>query len=181
MKKKLVAVLAMGLFMSGMVGMANAAWIQNPTNGHNYDLISAPNNFWQAQNIAQQDYNAHLVTIGDANENQWLVDTFGTNYAWIGFTDEAEEGTWVWITGEPVTYTNWQSGEPNNNGWHGPENYAFINYGAGFWADVANGDHRYPFHAIIEKPSAVPIPGAIWLLSSGIASVVGIRLRRKKK
>ena len=32
----------------------------------------------------------------------------------IGFTDQEVEGQWEWISGEPVTYTNWQPGEPNN-------------------------------------------------------------------
>ena len=33
----------------------------------------------------------------------------------------------------------------------------------------------------LQTNATVPIPGAVWLLSSGIASIVGIRLRRKKK
>ena len=30
-------------------------------------------------------------------------------------------------------------------------------------------------------PSSVPIPGAVWLLGSGVAGIAGIRLRREKK
>jgi hypothetical protein len=26
------------------------------------------------------------------------------------------EGTWKWVTGETYSYTNWNSGEPNNAG-----------------------------------------------------------------
>ena len=33
----------------------------------------------------------------------------------------------------------------------------------------------------LQTNATVPIPGAVWLLSSGIASIVGTRLRRKKK
>jgi hypothetical protein len=36
--------------------------------------------------------------------------------AWIAATDVATEGTWVWITGEPFTFSNWAGGEPNNLG-----------------------------------------------------------------
>ena len=32
---------------------------------------------------------------------------------WIGYTDAATEGTWVWDTGSSATYTNWLSSEPN--------------------------------------------------------------------
>jgi len=35
--------------------------------------------------------------------------------AWIGLTDEANEGTWVWEDGSPATFTRWASGEPNNS------------------------------------------------------------------
>ena len=55
------------------------------------------------------------MTINDAAEDEWLVATFGTQY-WIGLNDIAVEGEWVWSSGEPVTYTNWFPGEPNNTG-----------------------------------------------------------------
>ena len=159
--------------------VANAAWIQNPANGHYYDLISAPNDFWQAENIAESIYGAHLATIADANESQWLVDTFGAPPAWIGLTDEAQEGIWVWITGEPVTFTNWWTTEPNNNYFGQPENYAFMNYGEpGRWADVRSGDSRYPFYAYIET-TAVPVPAAVWLFASGIIGLIGVARRKK--
>jgi len=162
--------------------MTNAAFVRNPTNGHYYDFISAPNNFWQAQNIAKTNYGAHLVTISDASENQWLVDTFNHYPAWIGFTDEVQEGSWHWITGEPVTYTKWYVTEPNNGAGLRQEDYAFTNYGlAGSWADVGNGDSRYPYYAIIERESAVPIPGAAWLFISGLVGVVAARKRFKKE
>ncbi|XP_001647954.2 C-type lectin 37Da [Aedes aegypti] len=36
---------------------------------------------------------------------------------WIGASDLADEGTFVWVaTGEEVTYTNWRENEPNNEG-----------------------------------------------------------------
>ena len=46
---------------------------------------------------------------------------------WIGLTDEAQEGQWKWITGEPLTVSNWYEGEPNNLG---NEDYATI------WSDT---------------------------------------------
>ena len=73
---------------------------------------------------------------------------------WIGFTDEAVEGTWLWSSEEPTIYTNWNSpGEPSNT-W-GIEHYAMIELGdaataAAKWNDL-------PVHYLI--------PGLIELVS----------------
>jgi len=45
------------------------------------------------------------------------VDNAGySGSAWIGLTDETNEGTWVWEDGTAATYTRWAPGEPNNWG-----------------------------------------------------------------
>ena len=44
------------------------------------------------------------------------VDPAGTSNFWIGLTDIFHEGTFIWTTGDALTYTNWASGEPNNLG-----------------------------------------------------------------
>ncbi|KPA19178.1 C-type lectin domain protein [Candidatus Magnetomorum sp. HK-1] len=129
-------------------------WKYYSLNNHYYKAISCPNNFFECSNLANKE-GAHLVTINNEKENNWIIKSFEKKYYWIGLTDEAEEGNWQWITGEPVNFTNWYCHsnfcEPNNNG-PGPENYAFINYiKNGKWNDVSNGDSRYPFNAIIEK------------------------------
>jgi hypothetical protein len=57
-----------------------------------------------------------LATISSALENQFIyvnVDLEDQNY-WIGLNDIAEEGTFVWANGDPVTYTNWNANEPND-------------------------------------------------------------------
>jgi len=33
---------------------------------------------------------------------------------WIGLNDLETEGTFKWVSGEPITYTRWATGEPNN-------------------------------------------------------------------
>ncbi|GAA4318703.1 hypothetical protein GCM10023184_03070 [Flaviaesturariibacter amylovorans] len=77
----------------------------------------------------------HLVTISDAQENAF-VSAMSPNYIWIGFTDRAVEGTYKWITSEPVSYTRWNGGEPNNAGGGQGEDWAVINWGPnGTWND----------------------------------------------
>ncbi|RYY65243.1 MAG: HYR domain-containing protein, partial [Chitinophagaceae bacterium] len=75
----------------------------------------------------------HLVTISNAQENAF-VSAMNPAFIWIGHTDRAVEGDFRWVTSEPVTYTNWNGGEPNNAG--GNEDWAVINWGPnGTWND----------------------------------------------
>ncbi len=110
-------------------------------NGHTYFRSNTSTN-WTTANTNALALGAHLVTITSAAENSFL-STAGVS--WTNMSDAATEGTWVWLNGEPVTYTNWNAGEPNNSG---NEDYMHVNYSvAGGWNDIA-GTGNYP--AIIE-------------------------------
>lgn len=73
----------------------------------------------QAQAFAEQ-FGGNLASIQNAAENQLIIDALNTRslggIIWIGFNDEAQEGTFVWYDQSPITYTNWAPGEPNNSG-----------------------------------------------------------------
>lgn len=102
--------------------------------GHGYKLITTPLSFHDAQKYCES-LGGHLLTITSKEENAFIVETFcpmATSSIRIGLSDEASEGTWKWVTGEPVEYTNWKSGEPNNMG---NEDYVIINPSSGLWND----------------------------------------------
>ncbi|GCL43887.1 lectin-like protein [Dolichospermum planctonicum] len=102
-------------------------------NGKFY-LLSNAGTWTQAQAQAVA-LGGNLVTVNDAAENQFLVNTFGLEALWIGLTDEVTEGTFKWANGEAVTYTNWSPGEPNDAG--GAQDYAYINFqNPGKWDDA---------------------------------------------
>jgi hypothetical protein len=47
------------------------------------------------------------------------TDKAGNSLFWIGLTDEQSEKRFVWASNqESPSYTNWNSGEPNNHGGH---------------------------------------------------------------
>jgi Ca2+-binding RTX toxin-like protein len=70
---------------------------------------------WTNAQAQAQALGGNLVAINDAAENQFLLDSFGGSESfWFGFTDAASEGTFTWVNGDPVTYTNWGIGEPND-------------------------------------------------------------------
>jgi hypothetical protein len=78
-------------------------------------------------------------------------------------------GHWRWVTGEPWSYTNWNKGEPNN--YLNVEDYLMMwNYNK--WNDGVTQGGGY----IIEwNTNPVPLPGAVWLLGSGLLVLAGLR------
>ncbi|RYY39493.1 MAG: HYR domain-containing protein [Chitinophagaceae bacterium] len=105
---------------------------QGTFNGHTYFLsndATSPEDA-HARAIA---LGGHLVTISNASENAF-VSAMSPSFIWIGHTDRENEGEFRWVTSEPVSYTNWNGGEPNN--WGGNEDWAVINWGPnGTWND----------------------------------------------
>ncbi|MEO8270975.1 MAG: lectin-like protein, partial [Aureliella sp.] len=85
--------------------------------GHYYTLTSSAKNWADAEAEAIAK-GGHLVTINSAAEQTFLKNVFASDahrydYYWTGFNDIASEGTFVWASGQPVTYTNWGPNEPN--------------------------------------------------------------------
>ncbi len=74
---------------------------------------------WTGARDACGKLGAKFVSITSAAENAFLVNATGAiskEKWWIGLNDRSSEGTFVWDSGEAVTYKNWHSGEPNNQG-----------------------------------------------------------------
>ena len=130
-------------FVVAMLGVASvtpvfAVPVNNPANGHHYEFIQASGLSWtDAKNAAEAaeflGVNGHLVTITSAEENAFVDALVPSIRAWIGLTDAVTEGTFEWVTGEPVIYTNFGPGEPNDN--LGAEDVVEI-LATGFWNDV---------------------------------------------
>jgi lectin-like protein len=111
-------------------------------NGHVYEYVTVPGSWTTARAAAAarsfRGVAGHLVTVGSAAENTVVVNLRGNGdlRGWIGLTDEVVEGTFQWITGEPVDYTNWNSGEPNAE--TPGEDYVEM-FAASVWNDIENG------------------------------------------
>jgi hypothetical protein len=130
--------------------------------GHSYQRIDTSHG-WHAARANCAAMNAHLVTITSAAENQFVRNAFSDEgqWFWIGATDEANEGTWRWVTGEPWVYEGWGLNEPNNMG--AGEDYGILWY-EGDWNDVAStaggacmsgacGEGVYPMPSVCEWDS----------------------------
>jgi hypothetical protein len=149
-----VLVLAPGLAAQGSPP-PGYNWIQNPANDHYYAVTSQLT--W-AQAKAEVDAlpDVELVTIRNQAENGWLHSTFyplSAVVAFIGFSDEAQEGIWVWRSGEPTIYENWSPNNPDDA--LGGQDAGTINIGAGSlggtWDDAGPpGNSNWTAIAIIE-------------------------------
>ncbi|NWR28870.1 MRC1 protein, partial [Tachuris rubrigastra] len=61
--------------------------------------------------------NGYLTSIGDRYEQAYLTSLIGLSsekYFWIGLSDMEERGSFKWVTGEGVLYTNWNAAMPGN-------------------------------------------------------------------
>jgi hypothetical protein len=89
----------------------------DPMTGHCFAFFPAPQN-WDgaAAACAGLGPNTHLAAIDSASENETAAMVLGGNQAWVGGSDTAVEGSWVWVTGEAVGFDSWRDGQPNNQG-----------------------------------------------------------------
>ena len=89
---------------------------------------------WADANAACLAAGLQLATVQSAAQNALLVTAAAGNHVWIGGTDAASEGAWVWSpSNTPLSYTNWYAGEPNNA--LGGEDCVAGNFYGGKWND----------------------------------------------
>jgi len=185
-----VVVLALlGVLASGMVCAAPTQWT---VNGHWYEFIEYGSRLtWtQAYNdaISKGGYLATLVTQAEdawvyknivAPARVWSQGEYGP---WLGgfqVSGSTEPGGgWTWVNGDGAfSYTNWNSGEPNNSG---TENtlHMFKPVNSGMWNDVPDNT-QYGFNSYVLEKNAVPEPFSIMLGVMGLGSIAGFRRLRR--
>ena len=74
---------------------------------------------WQEARSLCQRVGGDLVTVDSEPLDVWLfqqADQRGFDETWFGMNDIQNEGQWVWLDGEMMPFTDWDSGEPNDGG-----------------------------------------------------------------
>lgn len=162
------------LLLSAMAAPAfGATWFTY--SGHEYSITDSYGS-WTSMEAQAEGYGATLAIIDSAAEESFINSTFGTSQWWIGFTDQDVEGSFEWIDGSPVTYTNWAGGEPNNAG---GEDYTVMNWSGVAWNDLPDWVERW---GIMERDLGHPVPEVHTFGTLLGAALIGANvLKRRRK
>jgi subtilase family serine protease len=174
--------IATGSDRAAVVGQLHAASGLVSYKGHYYELVTTTAPWLTAKTAAEArshlGASGHLATLETIEESRFIDSAFGTsiNSAWIGgyqtgsYTEPS--GGWTWVTGAPMAFTNWGSGEPNNSG--GAENHVQFRSDSDsegrLWNDAQNGS--YLNYLVEYEPAAVGDWYSIHLDAGQKASVV---------
>lgn len=99
--------------------------------------------YWVEARAFCEALGGHLATLTTAEENDFVhnfMQENGFTTAYFGLMDEERDRTWVWVTGEPVEYTNWDSLEPSYSA-HERYGMYFYKHIQGTWNDSHFYEH----------------------------------------
>lgn len=163
-------------------------------NGHWYAITTHPDDWRNVEGVAAS-FGGYLTSITSAAENNWVYDTFinfGTcapNWCdpatfYIGLERASPGGPFAWVSGEPLGFTAWHAGEPNNEGGVEGSTQMFKTGGLVVWNDIDFDSN--PMVGVVEWDTApplstVPEPPTIALLAIGLAGIVATRAERSIK
>lgn len=173
--------------VASLVYVCEAAPVEWSENGHFYLAVPAPDGItWTDANQAANLLGGHLVTIQDANENDFVFNLVDDEIFWFewgslqgpwlgGYQPEGSpepDGAWRWVTEEPFEYTNWFEGLPDNWAWNDCTEQDHLHFLWRFsrqptWND--NWDNcptKSPHGYIIEFSAPGPLP-AEWPVADG--------------
>jgi len=79
-------------------------------------VFESTSDTWDTAETACIDLGGDLASVLSESDNTQifgLASGLDAQSIWIGFNDIASEDDWEWSAGDAVSFTNWESGEPN--------------------------------------------------------------------
>ncbi|CAG0881588.1 unnamed protein product [Cyprideis torosa] len=74
-------------------------------------LLNTTKTFWQEAENTCVSYGAHLASIHDKEEADF-ISGLSTDHVWLGGSDVDTETVWVWTDGSPLDYAPWPPDQP---------------------------------------------------------------------
>ncbi|XP_077993134.1 macrophage mannose receptor 1-like [Glandiceps talaboti] len=98
------------------VGDCGTGWYSQSYSCYRFVSDSAS---WSTAESQCKSYGGSLIAINDNIEQSFVSSKLaaftGSSWYWIGLTDLSQAGQFTWSDGDPVTYTNWDAGQPDNS------------------------------------------------------------------
>jgi len=165
-------------------------------NNHWYEAVYVPDGIdWFSARDAAQAKGGYLATSTSSGENDFLFSLLSDSkfwYAncgpWLGGyqldNNDEPAGHWAWVTGEPWSFTAWDSTEPNNGYGRGGEDWLLFTSITPQWSDLGwnhpNDGPTYVRSYFVEYNSnPVPLPSAFLLLGVGLGRLVIYKSMRR--
>ncbi|MEO1029818.1 MAG: HYR domain-containing protein [Bacteroidota bacterium] len=106
--------------------------------GSTYFLATGVTNANNAYALAQAN-GYDILTINSQAENNYILQRVPnfilTNPILLGYNDVAVDGTFVWQSGQPTFYENWNANQPSGNA---GEDFTALNRSSGIWNSVTS-------------------------------------------
>jgi len=129
---------------------------------------------WKEAREACAGLGGNLVSLTSAAEASEVIDGFGLNEPiWMNLAYQDLDATWVWLTGESLTYTNWEEAP------QAIDDMGAILSPTGTWRTV-DGTHAYAceygWTALGESAYALVTVDRTWALARDFCMSVGADL-----
>ena len=130
-------------------GCPDCLEVASPRDGLEWLVCYAPRT-WAEAAARCEELGGVMASIASEDEHTaFLRATLGLQWTswWLGLSDQRVEGTFEWADGEPLVFTRWSNGEPNDSG--SREDCAQLVPWNGLWNDLDCG-RRLPF--VCQRP-----------------------------
>ena len=133
-------------------------------NGHSYKFFPDVLTWHQAKSRCEE-MGGHLAIIESDAENSFVAahaeksisNRRDMDGVWIGATDELKEGAWKWVDANPLAFTKWGPGQPNNK--QNEEHYLLLFLQTHEWSDQPDRSVQHTAYFVCEWDAA---PGKPW-------------------
>lgn len=168
--KRTLALLA---FAAIITTSAHAANFLGTFGGHDYYKSVASNLTITQARAEAATLGGYVVSLNSAAEEAWVASFSPTQLYWIGLSDEITEGTYLWDSGEPVTYFN-----PAGGWWEltaAADDWCVGNWSGMAWKDLPSWRTAPGVYEV----EVVPEPASMAAIGLGLAGLAA-RKRRSR-